>query len=213
WYNQSSLEASDTLREKTEQALKIMRDELQKSEDALAAASNFDQSSSPGELKALTESLQKSLHGLEMGNLPLNKELLSDLKKIDMSKIKQLDPSQLAKMREKLKAGVRVCQKCVGPTVREGEEIACQSGGIGGGGKSAPLTVKQTPTDLHTKETDTVSNADMSHATIGDVVGVNKGEHAVKKTAPKQPVAAGAVGSSGTGGEVVWRDSFTPEER
>ena len=213
WYNQSSLEASDTLREKTEQALRSLRDDLHKTEDALAAGSTVNQSSSSGELKMLNESLQKALHGLEMGNLPLNKELLSNLRKLDLSKVKQLDASQLAKLREKLKSGVRVCEKCVGPSVRAGKEIAGQAGGTGGGGKSAPLTAKQAPTDLHTKETDTVSNTDLSRATIGDVSGVDKAEHTVKKTAPKQPVSGGVITSAGTGGEAVWRDSLTPEER
>jgi hypothetical protein len=213
WYSQSSLEASDTLREKTEQALKSTLNNLQSSDKTIAAATTLVHSSAPSELKALNDSLQESLRGLEMGGLPLNKELLGDLKRIDMTKLKQLDASQLSKMREKLKAGIRVCEKCVGPSVRAGKEVTGQSGGKGGGGKTAPLTLKQAPTNLRTNQSESISNDDLSRAALGDALAVNKGQHEVRKTALKTPLAGGSIGSTGQGGEAVWRASFTPEER
>jgi hypothetical protein len=213
WYSQSSLEASDTLREKTEQALKSMLMDMQKADDAVAAAGKLGQTSPPGELKSVNESLQNALHGLEMGNLPMNKEMLSELKKIDAAKLKQIDPKLLAEMQQKLKAGMKACEKCLGPSVRPGKEISMQAGGEGGGGKPAPLTLKKSPTDLRSENTDTVSSDDVSHAALGDVTGINKGEHDVKKKAPKGPVTGGSIESNGQGGEAVWRDSLTPEEQ
>jgi hypothetical protein len=212
WYNQASLEASDTLREQTEQALKNMLSDMQTTEEAMTAVAKLDETSTSTELKALNESLQKSLRGLEMGNLPLNKELLNDLKKIDATKLKQISAEQLAEMRAKLKAGVRTAEKCVGPSVRAGKTVdSSQSGGKGGGGSTAPLTLKSEPTNLHTKQTETVTNDDVSHASLGDLVDVNGGKHDVKKNGPTS-VEGGSIQSNGRGGEAVWRDALTPED-
>lgn len=213
WYKQASLEASDTLREQTEQALKNLLGDMQTSEEAMTAVAKLDESSTSAELKALNESLQKSVRGLEMGNLPLNKELLNDLKKIDTTKLKQISAAQLAEMREKMKAGIRAAEKCVGPSVRAGKNVVTtQAGGKGGGGSTAPLTLKSEPTNLHTKQNETVTNDDMSRASMGDLVDVNSGKHEVKKNAPKSPVEGGLLQSNGKGGEAVWRDALTPDD-
>ena len=213
WYSQSNLEASDTLREEAEHALNRMLSDMQKADNSLSAAAKLGENGTPGELKAVNESLQTALRGLETGKLPLNKELMENLKKVDASKMKQLNASQLAQMREKLKAGVKVCEKCLGPSIRPGKEVSMQPGGEGGGGSPAPLTLKQGPTNLQSKETDAVSNDDVSHAALGDMTGVDKSQHEVKKVAPKIPVAGGSISSPGQGGEAVWRDSLTPEEQ
>jgi hypothetical protein len=213
WYNQASLEASDTLREQTEQALKNMLSDMQTTEEAMTAVAKLDETSTSTESKALNESLQKSVRGLEMGNLPLNKELLNDLKKVDATKLKQISAAQLAEMRAKLKAGVRTAEKCVGPSVRACRNaVTDQSGGKGGGGTTAPLTLKSEPTNLHTKQTETVTNDDVSHASLGDLVDVNSGKHDVKKNEPKSPVEGGSIQSNGRGGEAVWRDALTPDD-
>jgi hypothetical protein len=213
WYNQASLEASDTLQEQTEQALKNMLGDMQTSEEAMTAVAKLDETSTSAELKTLNESLQKSVRGLEMGNLPLNRELLNNLKKIDATKLKQISAAQLAEMREKLKAGIRTAEKCVGPSVRAGKNVVSgQSGGKGGGGSTAPLTLKSEPTNLHTKQTETVTSDDVSHASMGDLVDVNSGKHEVKKNAPKSPVVGGLLQSNGKGGEAVWREALAPED-
>jgi hypothetical protein len=212
WYNHASLEASDTLREQTEQALKNMLGDMQTSDEAMTAMAKLDETSTSADSKALNESLGKSLRGLEMGNLPLNKELLNELKKVDGTKLKQISPEQLAQMREKLKSGIRTAEKCVGPSVRPGPGDVTQSGGKGGGGGAAPLTLKSEPTNLHTKETETVTSDDVSHASMGDLVDMNSGKHDVKKNTPKSPVEGGTLQSNGKGGEAVWREALTPQD-
>ena len=215
WYRQNSLEAGDTLREQTAQALRSTLNDLQKSEETLAAAERAGDTLPPNELKTLGDALQKSAHGLEIGNLPLNKELLNNLKKFDPSKAKQLDAGQLAEMRDKLKAGAKVCEQCVGVSDKVKNSLGSSQptgAGPGGGGSPAPLALKEDATNLHTKQTDTISNEDLARAAPGDVIGMNKGEHEVKKIEPGQ-IAAGAIQSPGKGGDAVWRDSLTPQER
>jgi hypothetical protein len=75
------------------------------------------------------------------------------------------------------------------------------------------LTLKNEPTNLHTKETETVTNDDVSRASMGDLVDLNSGKHDVKKNAPKSPVEGGALQSNGKGGEAVWREALTPEDQ
>ena len=44
------------------------------------------------------------------------------------------------------------------------------------------------------------------------MLALQDGKHEVDKTA-KGPLAAGAVQNAGQGGEQVWRESLTPEEK
>lgn len=216
WYKQHSLEAGDTLRDQTEQALRTMLQQLEKTDQALAAAAKTGEASSPAQLKALSDQLQNSLHGLEMGNLPLNKEMLTDLKKLSASKLKQPSASQLSDMRAKVQAGARVAQQCVSPGANVKHALIEEKpgdGGPGGGGGPAPLALKQDPTNLRTKETDTVSNDDVSQALPADLVGLERGEHDVDTAQEVRSRAGGGIASAGEGGEAIRRESFTPEER
>lgn len=214
WYSQSSLEAGETLRQQTEQTISELQRDLQKTEQALAAATKPGETLAPGELKTLATSLQQSLHGLEMGTLPLNKELLGELKELDAAKLKQLSQAQIAQMRDQLKAGTRVCEQCVGPARPSALTTGAQaSGGKGGGGKTAPLSLKDDATNLHSKETEALANDDLSRALPGDLLAVQKGEHEVSKSEAASPLAAGAIRSPGEGGDAVWRESLTPSER
>ena len=43
--------------------------------------------------------------------------------------------------------------------------------------------------------------------------GMSKVEHEINKDAYSGPVAAGAIQSAGQGGETVWKDELTPQER
>ena len=97
------------------------------------------------------------------------------------------------------------------------------------GGSTQPLSLNEKPTDLGTSAKDavsnpgstvcsplptpTVSNPDLSHALPGDTVGVGKGEHPVDPAKYTGLAAGGAISSPGTGGQTVWRDDLTPNER
>jgi hypothetical protein len=194
-----------------------MLQHLEKAEETVAAAQKSGEKSAPGQLKELNDVFQKSLQGLEMGNLPLNKEMVSDLKKFDATKLKQVTAAQLAEMRSKMQAGKRVAEQCVRPGANLKNSLVGENpgdGGPGGGGSPAPLALKKEATNLRTKETDSVSNEDSSQALPGEVVGVERGAHDIN-TDPVAPqmVAGGSIMSAGEGGEAVRHESFTPEER
>ncbi len=85
-------------------------------------------------------------------------------------------------------------------------------GGISRGPGTAPLTLSDEKNDLGTDKKEGVSSDDYSRAQLGTVLGIKDGKHEVDKTY-KGPVAAGDVKNAGQGGEQVWRESLTPEEK
>ena len=218
WYSHSSLEAGDSLRQQTSDSLEKLRRDLDSAIAALTAMEEAREEISPTALQEMRETLSKALQGLEMGNLPFNKELLSQLKGLDPSKLKQLTPAQIAALKQKLKDGVGTCKECLQPGGKEGDGIAVLlaetgTGGISRGPGSVPLGRSEKPTQLNTETTAGVSNEDTSRSLPGDVLGVGKGEHEVDRTAFTGSTAAGAIRSSGAGGEAVWRNNATPQER
>ena len=229
WYSQSSLEAGDHLRGQAEQSLQALQRDLRTAASSLETMERLPENVSPAEAKALAQRLQEAVKGLEMGNLPLNKELLSQLKGLDLSKLKSLTPSQLEQLRKRLKDGVKITEATLrpgkpgdkdgdlalvgvpteGPSAENGEP-----GGTGGGTSSAPLDLKDKPTQLHSAATEPDANASsLDHALPGDLIGVGQGEHTVDPSKYQGPTAAGLAASEGTGGEAVWRDDLTPQER
>ncbi len=229
WFTQSSLEAGDNLRGQTEQSLQALQRDLRTAAGSLEMMERATEQTSPADAKAMSDRLQEALKGLELGNLPLNKELLSQLKGIDPSTLKHLSPEQLEALKERLKNGVKLTQAMLKPGKpgdKPGKDLLLaasncsspsqpgQPGGPGGGESSAPITLRDKPTDLHSTATEPDANAsNLDHALPGDIVGVGKGEHTVDPNAYAGPTAAGAATSDGNGGEAVWRDDLTPQER
>lgn len=216
WYEQSSLEAGDSLREQADQSLQRMLQQLQKAEQTLAAAEKAKETASPTQLNDLSNALQNATQGLELGTLPLNKEMLSQLKNLDAAALKRVTSEQLAQMREKVREGMRAAQQCVNPgaNLKEGSLAGADEGsGKGGGGGPAPLALRQDPTDLQTDKTETIANSDPSQALPGDLLGINEGKHDVDTTRAVQQIAGGAISAAGEGGDAIRRESFTPRER
>ena len=230
WYSQSSLEAGDNLHGQTEQSLQALQRDLRTAASSLETMERPPEQLTPAESKAAAERMQEALKGLELGNLPLNKDLLSQLKGLDPSKLKSLTSEQMEQLRERLKNGVKITEAMLKPGKsgdkegKEGKEMALvaagptadrtEPGGPGGGKSSAPLDLRDQPTDLHSTTVEPDANAaNLDHALPGDIVGVGKGEHTIDPNADAGPAAAGATTSEGTGGETVWRDDLTPAER
>lgn len=217
WYGHSSLEAGDNLRDQTAQSIAGLQRDLQSALGALDAAGKFGDQTPVLDQKAANEALASALKGLEMGNLPLNKDLLGQLKEANLSGLKSLTPEQMAALRKRLAQGTKVCKACLGDKPGDREAMILASlmvpGGKGGGKQSAPLHLDDKPADLGSKTTESVSNPDLSRALPGDVVGVSKGEHTVDRNAATSPTSGGAITSTGQGGEAVWRNDLTPAER
>ncbi len=219
WYSHSSLEAGDSLRQQTAQSLQALQRDLQSAAAALAAIEQMGDQTSDAALKNAQSALAKALQGLELGTLPLNKELLAQLKDLDLSKLKQLSPEQLAALKERLKESKGACAECIGLGESNDEAnalvavLAPHGGGIQRGPGTLPLGLNEKPTELNTSGRESISNDDLSRALPGDVLGVGQGEHKIDKTLVTGPSAGGELHSAGEGGEAVWRNDVTPRER
>lgn len=93
---------------------------------------------------------------------------------------------------------------------KEGEGAG--NGGISRGPGTAPLTLSEEENRFDTDKREGVSNTDLSKAQLGATLGIQDGKHEVDKKI-SGPQAAGAVQSTGQGGEQVWKESLTPEEK
>jgi len=215
WYSQNSLEAGNALQQQTTQALRQLDQNLQTGGDLMAQARQASLMSQAN-LQTLSNSLNAAVQGMASGNLPLNKDLAGQLRNFDPSTLRSLTPQQLQQLQQRLSQGEKVCSQCLGPNkagTHPGNQTSQMPSGHPGGGGPADLGLKDQPEDLHTKSTQGDSNIDPTRALPAEVIAMSKGKHQVDKNAPTGPVEGGAISSAGQGGDAVWRDSLTPDER
>ncbi len=218
WFSHASLEAGDSLRDQTAQSLRALERDLTTAASQLSAAGQLSANPSDPALRQLSEEFKESLAGLELGNLPLNPELLSDLKNLDLSRVRQLDPKQLAELQKRLNEGAQICEACLGPGEGGGEKLvdglllSPGSGGTARGPGTQPVGRKAQPTRLGGGVPQPISNDDLSRALPAETLGLTTGEHD-DPTPTSGVTAGGTISSAGSGGDAVWRENLTPAER
>ena len=121
WYSQSSLEAGDSLRDQTAQSIDALQRDLGSTLGSLDAMQKFTDQTSAAKIKSTGENLDNALKGLELGNLPLNQDLLKQLKQADPANLKTLTPEQMDELKRRLKEGAQVCQACLQPGDPKGD--------------------------------------------------------------------------------------------
>ena len=218
WFRHESLEASDHLQTQLDQSLGELQKNLETALGALEASREMEGSQLKVMGQPLDEAMQKALQGLEMGKLPLDEKMLAQLKKLDVSKIRQLSAEDFKKLSDKMKAGIGTCSNGFCKGDKAGEALLALlaqpgSGGVTRGPGAAPLTMKGYETQLGSTETEVVSNEDLSNAAVGDLMGLGSSKHEVDKNAWSGAQAAGVISSTGSGGEAVWEQSATPAEQ
>ncbi|NNE91956.1 MAG: hypothetical protein HKN23_09945 [Verrucomicrobiales bacterium] len=234
WFGHSSMEATDTLRETLRQQINNLGKELETAERDLNALQNFAAEMSEEGKDMIMAEYDKALKNMELSSLPLNKELMEQLKGIDPKQLAQMQLNQLTKeqmdqLREQLKKAAGACKDCQGlgagkeggmPKMGEmsaemrallGRAKMGGKGGINRGPGPAPMFFGD-ETDLKTNNIEGVKNQDMSRAVPGELLGVGETEHELDKV-KTGPTEAGAVKSKGQGGDTVWRDSLMPSEK
>ncbi len=176
----------------------------------------------------------QALAGLQSGALALNKADLAALKQFDPKSplntqgSRTLSAQQLQALREKLGQQAGACEAAlgkVGEALAKNKELSAEkggqkgaksdtgAGGTGGGEESAPLGLNASPNTLSPGETQPLSDSEMQHAALGDVLKVVSGSHKVDPTATRPGQAAGKIVSPGAGGEAVWKNELPPAEQ
>ena len=212
WYRHSSLEATDALQERTERAIRDLRNNLEKVARIMETADAFPDGLPSGLADALREELSSALDGFESGLLRLDPELLAQLRELDLDALPALSEADLQALRECLAAGLGACGVCL--SGGEGDALLAGTGGISKGPGPAPLTFRAEGSDATVSRFEAASNDDLSQAALGDHLGVGITDMPDDETAPYTgPTAAGTIAGPASGGEAVDRQNFTPDEQ
>lgn len=177
--------------------------------------------------EALSKAWQKALEGLKSGSLKPDAKTMSELSKIDPSKLKMVDAKTLKECKGKLAKDGKACGSCLGKgDGKEGDLAALVAsmtagtsnsdkpgqGGVSRGRGDAPLTFNSEETKAKLQGEEAISNDDMRNASIGDTVGVVDTTHQVDKDGYKGPQSGGNAQAGGAG-EAVWKTETLPEDQ
>ncbi|GHB92868.1 hypothetical protein [Cerasicoccus arenae] len=221
WFTQSSLEAGDSLRDQTQQDLQKLAQDMMKTSALLDAMRQAGDEPFSQEAMALEGALQKALEGMQLGTTPLSSEMMEQLKKMGNSQSCQnIDLSKYKLVKGTLDENAqKLCKLAkLNPDALEDMILmACQmpgNGGIDRGPGAAPLTASPFESRVTPASVEGVSNEDMRNAALGQTL-------AIQDRAPDENEAGEAFiiktsqgsDSLGQGGDVVWKNQLSPEER
>lgn len=235
WFSHESLNAGDTLKEQLQRAVRQLAQNLATAERSLNALKNYADQLSVEAKDQLLKDFDQALADMKSSSLELDPKLLETITAIDPKNLKGLSKEQMKQLGESMKKKSGTCNgMCKNPGFLgdgEGEDDALAeqlkkqgrgmgdgdgegpgNGGVSRGPGTAPLTLSDEENDFGTDKKEAVSNTDLSRAQVGDMLALQNGKHEVDKTA-RGPQAAGAVQNAGQGGEQVWRESLTPDEK
>lgn len=239
-YTHSGLEAADTLREQTAAAMQSLAHSMESASSALSPIEQDGPALSAEQLKAVGEGLESALRGMREGSLAARSDLQKALESGALDP-RSITPEQAAQLRSSLGQGgqkLRGIPGAAGGEVKiagDGDSPGDGKGGGKGSGKgkpgkgsedggpgsgdvsrgpgTAPLTFSESESNVTAAQTETVSNQDMSRAALGDLLGTKIGEHDLDPSKAQGITSGGAPASAGSGGEAVWVNRLTPEER
>jgi hypothetical protein len=236
WFGHQSLEATDSLAQSLERSIDQLGRQLETADRTLNAFENYSDQLSAASKDKLAADFDSALQGLRANELKLDPTLMKRLGAVDPKALKSLSKEQLKELREALKSQKSACAGCrAGNGSKPGflgdgegsddEAMAALllllgeqrdgegpgRGGVNRGPGTAPLTLEENESQLGTNNQEAVENPDLSRSTPGDLIAVGQQEHEIDKT-PVGPREAGAA-SSGEGGEQVWKENLSPQER
>jgi hypothetical protein len=236
WFSHESLHAGDTLKEQLRREIGALGGRMADAERSLGALHEHGDELSEEGREQLLKEFSESMEAMKSGALPLHPDLLQELRQVDPKNLKDMSQEQLNQLRESLKNKGAACEGLGGEFGREkgffgdgeGDEgggrgsrdrmaTGPEGEGAGEGGVSrgpgvAPLTLSEDENAFGTSRNEGVQGRDYSRSLLGSVLGMQNGRHQVDKK-PATPAAAGEVKSEGRGGEQVWRETLTPEEK
>ncbi len=232
WFSHESLNAGDTLKEQLQREIKQLAQNLSTAERSLNALKNYADQLSVEAKEQLLKDFDQALADMKSSALELDPKLLKSIAGIDPKNLKSLSKEQMKQLGESMKKKAGACNgmcknpgflgdgegeddelaAAMGQLKKQGQGEGPGKGAITRGPGTAPLTLSDEENDFGTNKNEAVSNTDLSRAQVGDMLALQNGKHDVDKTA-KGPQAAGTVQNAGQGGEQVWRESLTPEEK
>jgi len=234
WFSHSSLEATDSLKQQHKSELERLERDLDRAERAMGNLQQNAGNLPQAQKDQLLNQFDQALQGLQNGALKPNPELLDQLQQLDPNQLGQLDPEQLQQLRENMQKAGQACKDCQGGGGGEGDEWLDElldgqgngegqgqgdqpgegngKGGINRGPGHAPGVLGKESDALKTGDLESLEAKDLSRSLPGDLLQLQDGEHQVDKDATGIQ-SGGDIGSKGSGGDRVWRESLDPDEQ
>lgn len=224
WFSHESLNASDTLKEQLQREIANLGRHMSNAERSLNALQNYGDKLSEAAKEQMLQEFDQAVAEMRSGTLEMDPKLMEELSQIDPKNLKSLNQQQLNQLRESLKNKGGTCdgfgenKGFVGDGRGESEKLGegpgqqPGNGGVDRGPGTAPLTLSKEMNDFGAGKNEGIDNQDLSRAQIGSMLGLQDGRHQVDKTSTG-PTAAGAASHQGQGGQQVWRESLSPEEK
>lgn len=224
WYRHSSLEAGESLRDELASELRALERSLSAAEASLTELIELDDDGSSETLRLARERLGESLEDLELSSLPLSRKIKRQLMTLTRERdVKRMTKEQLERLRERLR------ERRYAGLPRPGDEAYAfltpgesgessvsgepGRGGVTRGPGSAPIELAEERTELGTDRIEDVLGHEPLGAELGENVAVGIGEHDIDTSGYRPGQEAGAVDAPGEGGELVWSQTLSPEER
>ena len=234
WFSHSSLEATDSLKKSHRAETDRVERELGRAEKALSNIEKNAGAASQAEKTRMMEEFDQALQGLQSGAMKPNSKLLEQMKGLDLKDMAKLDPEQMEKLRENLKKNQSAMKNGKGEGGAEdwsdellagdgensgnanggnpGDGNGSGNGGVNRGPGHVPGVLGTEKDALETGQLTGLQAKDLSHATPGDLLELQDGEHEVNHS-PSGISTGGGTDATGKGGERVWRDSLDPAEQ
>ncbi|MBC8127543.1 MAG: hypothetical protein H8M99_10430 [Gloeobacteraceae cyanobacterium ES-bin-144] len=230
WFSHSSLEATDSLKKAHRAETERVERELGRADKALGDLEKNAGSVSQTEKNRLLEEFDQSLQGLQNGAMKPNPQLLEQMRNMDLKNLSDLNPEQLQQLRENLQKNAQGMKKSQGQG--EGEDwddelLAGDQEGEGDGNKPGkgpgkggvnrgpghvPGVLGAESDKTETGEMTGLQAKDLSHASPGDLLELQDGEHDVDRSASTLS-SGGNTDATGKGGDRVWKESLDPDEQ
>ncbi len=224
WFSHESLNASDTLKEQLQREIAHLGRQMSNAERSLNALQNYGDKLSEEAKEQMLQEFDQALAEMRSGTLEMDPKLMEELSQIDPKNLKSLNQEQLNQLRESLKNKGGTCEgfgenkgfvgdgRGESEVPGEGPGQKPGNGGVDRGPGTAPLTLSKEVNDFGAGKNEGIDNQDLSRAQLGSMLGLQDGKHQVDKTSTS-PTAAGATSHQGQGGQQVWRESLSHEEK
>lgn len=234
WFDHSSLEATDSLKEAHEQQLKELERDLRKAERSLNALQNHSDNMGAETRERLLNEFDQAVEKMGQGAMKPNKELMEKLGKLNPNQLGDLTPEQLNQLRDNMRKQAQKMQGAGGEGGENGkggdewlDELMQEGGpgeqgdgqgqgqpgqggsqpgegGVGRGPGTAPGVLGDRSEELKTGDMEGLESRDLSNTLPGDLLELQDGQHQLDKS--KVGVRqGGGVQDLGEGGDLIWK--------
>ncbi|MEX2606343.1 MAG: hypothetical protein WD708_03280 [Kiritimatiellia bacterium] len=211
WYTPSSLEATDQLRTRLRRDAERLTRGMERTSSLLGLADQGRSLLSDSQKQQMQEMFQQLRGQMAEGGLPMNPELLGQLREMDLSQLQGIDSQQLQMLEQQLaerSQAMREALRAAGLLTDEADIL--MPGGVEDDAQTAPLTLEDFANPAQAAVPVALNPGDLTDSAIGDLVELRQAEHEEDREAI--PTRAGGLSNRGGDGEVVWDQDVLPEE-